>query len=219
MSLVFSDSDEIDDRALAWITIDNNVEIGRIVRPKDYLSMLVAYPGYLKDALLLWLSHEGNQDYGGCYSRRAFNKYGDVVIKPEDGQMDVMEFFSNPANEIKVPTINDICITRLNEYNDYLSERGATLVVAGYPIAYGKYASFDQSDFIAFKSDLQEVLNCQIISDYTDYFYPYNLFYNTTLHLTEKGAEIRTDQLIADLQNWSVENQRATLQTETQHFR
>lgn len=101
-----------------------------------------------------------------------------------------------------VPEINELCIDRLNEYNKYIQEAGASLVVAGYPIAFGEYSEYSKSDFAAFKKELQEALDCDVISDYTDYFFPYDYFYNTTLHLTNYGAEKRTEQLISDLQKW-----------------
>ncbi len=198
----YSDSDQIDDRALAWITIDNHVKMGSLIRRKDFLPMLAAYPDYVKNALFLKLTHGGNKDTGGCYARSSFNAYGDVVVRPEDVQVDVQKYFSDPANAIHVPKINGTCVNRLNEYNEYITERGASMVVAGFPIAFGEYASFDREDFIAFQEELQKALHCPVISDYTDYFYPYELFYNTTMHLTEEGAEIRTDQLISDLKNW-----------------
>lgn len=202
----FSDTDEINDTSLAWITVDNNNELWKIIRTKDYASMMKAYPDYLKNAFFLWLLHKGNIDAGGCYSRSAFNEYGDVVFKPEEEQMDVEEFFANTdSNNIVVPQIGDVCINRLNEYNKYITDRGATLLIAGYPIAYGKYASFEECDFIEFKRELQDRLDCEVISDYTDYFYPYEYFYNTYLHLTKEGADVRTQQLISDIKRWQSE--------------
>ncbi len=80
--------------------------------------------------------------------------------------------------------------------------RGAVLVIAGYPIAYGEYSTFDASDFAEFKTALQSKLNCPIISDYADYFFPYSYFYDTQYHLTAEGADVRAQQLIKDLEAW-----------------
>lgn len=132
----------------------------------------------------------------------AFNVYGDVVFKPEGGQIDVDEYFADAIHDIKVPEINDICVSRLNEYNNYIKSRGATLVIAGFPIQYGEYTTFESDDFINFRNELDNLLDCPVISDYTDYFYPYGYFYNGELHLTNEGAEVRTDQLILDLKEW-----------------
>ena len=61
-------------------------------------------------------------------------------------------------------------MNRLNKLNAYLESKGATMVVAGYPIGDGEFTP-DREDFIAFQKQLQEELDCQVISDYTDYFY------------------------------------------------
>lgn len=202
----FDDNDTIDDPSVAWITLEYNKELWQIIRPKDIPAMLQTYPDYIKNSLILWILHSGNGDEGGCYARSAFNEYGDVVVKPIEGQMDVNSFFGDPKNSIVVPKIGDACINRLNDYNKYITDRGATLLIAGYPIAYGGYAHFDKEDFSEFKKELQDRLDCKIISDYTDYFFPYEYFYNTALHLTEEGTEACTQQLIEDIKMWQSDN-------------
>lgn len=58
----------------------------------------------MKNDFFLWISHRGNIDKGGFYSRSALDEYGDIVFKPEEGQMDVDEFFVNTnKNMIVVP--------------------------------------------------------------------------------------------------------------------
>lgn len=196
----FSDTDEISDPYLVWATLENHKELWDILRPKDYKSMIVAYPHYFRSALDLWTTGTGNIAGGDCYSRNAFNEYGDVIYKPDWGQMEVNTYFAHTSGS--VPQINATCIDRLNEMNRFCEERDAVMVVAGYPIAYGEYSTFTEKDFEEFASKLQDELACDVISDYTDYFYPYEYFYNTQYHLTEEGAEIRTLQLVADLQKW-----------------
>ena len=62
----------------------------------------------------------------------------------------------------------------------------------------------DKEEFIDFKKKLEDELDCDVISDYTDYFIPYKYFYNSKMHLTEEGTEIRTRQLIFDLEKWGL---------------
>lgn len=197
----FSDSDDIPDPELAWLTIDNHAEIAEIIREKDYPSMPIAYLAYVRKAILLWMTHTGNMIPEGCYSRTAFNKYGDVIYKPDDLQVDE-NYFSDPKEAVRIPQINETCTNRLNEFNEYVIGRGATLLVAGYPIAYGKYSSIEKSELMEFQNTLQSLLNCEVISNYTDYLFPYELFYNGILHLNKTGAEVRTQQLINDLRVW-----------------
>lgn len=196
----FSDEDKIGDTALAWITIDCNPQLWKIIRVKDYKAMILAYPNYLRSSYLLWLTRSGNKDISDCYSRSAFNEYGDVVYRPERRQVDVNAYFSSTS--VPFPKINNICVNRLNELNDFITKKGATLVVGGYPIAYGKYSEYTAQDFSQFEIELRNALDCEVISDYTDYFYPYEYFYNSYLHLTNEGAKVRTAQLIKDIKNW-----------------
>lgn len=196
----YSDKDEISDPELAWISYDYNDFLWPIIRKRDYKAVLLAYPTYLRKSYFLWITRQGNLDSGDCYSRNAFNEYGDIVYKPVEEQMEVDAFFKKA--HISVPEINDICVDRINELNVYCKEKGAVLVVAGYPIAYGKYSEFTEKDFKEFQARLEKVLDCEVISNYTDYFYPYDYFYNTNLHLNDRGTEKRTEQLILDLKKW-----------------
>lgn len=198
----FSDDDVITDPELAWIAYDKNDSLWPIIRKKDYKRMLLAYPTYLKKSMFLWVRHAGNHDTGNCYSRNAFNEWGDVVYRP--GEIDVDSLFS--SSPVYPPSMNDTCVNRLNELNQYCIEQGATMLVAGYPIAYGEYSEFSKDEVIAFQTQLAQELDCDVISDYTDYLYPYQYFYNTTLHLNEEGAKARSYQLVSDLKRW-MENQ------------
>lgn len=196
----FSDANNIPDPSLAWITYDNRVDLLPLFRLSDFKTLFLSYSNYLKASFKLWIHGTGNMLNDGCYSRNAFNAYGDVVVKPKDRQMDADLFFKD--NVVGFPQINDTCVNRLNKLNRYCQERGASMVVAGYPIAYGKYANFEADDLYEFKERLDAALDCDVISDYTDYVYPYDYFYDTVLHLTDEGARIRTLQLITDIKAW-----------------
>lgn len=196
----FDDNDKFNNPDLALITLDNNKDLLPLFRAKDIIAMIPSYPTYFRNSFYMWISGKGNDDSGDCYSRNAFNKYGDVIYKPEFDQMDPDEYFKSES--VKVPEINEYCIKRLNDFYDYCKNQQASLVIAGYPIAYGKYSEFTKQDFDKFQNKLESALDCEIISDYSDYFYPYDLFYNTGLHLTNEGAKVRTEQLVSDLQKW-----------------
>ena len=83
----------------------------------------------------------------------------------------------------------------------WLEEQGATLVVAGYPIAMGD-KSPKKEEYIQFQKELEEVLSCDMISDYSDYMYEYDCFLDTQYHLLSEFAADRTRQLICDLREW-----------------
>lgn len=192
----YSDDDTISDSALAWITLEKHSQLWPLIRAKDVLSMLRAYPDYFKDSLVSKLTGEPDNQASDatCYSRSAFNLYGDIVRRPDDR-------YQFTPGSVEVPQVNDTCTQRINALDAYLRERGAVLLIAAYPIASGAYTP-DVSEYDAFEAELRRKISCPVISHYRDYFIPYEFFYNSCFHLSEEGADIRTKQLIQDIQNW-----------------
>lgn len=192
----YSDDDTIPDSALAWITLEKHSQLWPLIRAKDVLSMLRAYPDYFKDSLVSKLTGEPDNQASDatCYSRSAFNLYGDIVRRPDDR-------YQFTPGSVEVPQVNDTCTQRINALDAYLRERGAVLLIAAYPIASGAYTP-DVSEYDAFEAELRRKVSCPVISHYRDYLIPYEFFYNSCFHLSEEGADIRTKQLIQDIQNW-----------------
>ena len=177
-----------------WSSIENHFNLWKILRRDDIGTMAEKFPIYLKRCLDLHASGTGNQDPGGVYARSAFNEYGDLAVLRK-GSSYTFEDTVTP------PGIGDITIDRINELNNYITSRGATLLVAGYPIGNGNITA-DAAEFIDFQKQLADRLDCPVISNYVDYMFDYKYFYNTEYHLTSEGAEIRTNQLIADVKRW-----------------
>lgn len=192
----YADQDKITDPVMAWLAVENHPQLWRLIRLKDIPDMYFAFPTYAKRALTLWASKDGNeQDLGTVYSRFAFNEYGDVSFERKTTRYTFTE------SSVRVPEVNDICTGRLNELNRYVTDCGASLVVAAYPIADGEFTP-PEEEYVLFQTELQEALDCPVISDYRDYFFDYDYFYDTQYHLTSEGADMRTKQLICDLENW-----------------
>lgn len=191
----YSNDDFIKNPMLAWSTIEWDRDLWYIIRPKDYLDMIWTYPRYAVDAGLLFFKGSGNLPIDECYSRRAFNMYGDCNY---ERNVNVYDF---TPSSITVPQIDENCIKRLNEYNQLIQERDATLLVAGYPIASGEFTP-PKEEYDKFQQELEAKLDCEVISDVDDYLIPYSYFYDTALHLTNDGAKLRTQLLIDDLKKW-----------------
>jgi len=196
----YYDDDEISDRTLAWVAIEKNLELWKILRPKDYVPMIEAYPEYSRKAFYRWITQTGNEHDVQLYQRDCFNEYGDFAYRFDSRQIDPDTYFSEVS--VPVPMVNNLCTDRLNELNRFVTDRGASMVIAAYPIAYGEYSTFSESDFEAFRDRLQSSVDCEVISDYTDYFYSYDKFYDMLLHLKAESTDERTAQLIADLKAW-----------------
>lgn len=183
------------DMELIWITIENNFRLWRLLLFSDMKEMVKSLPVYLKKSLKLVSSGTGNQIPASIYARRSFNRWGDIdpfrrgfYIK-EDG----LGF---------VPSIDNSTIERINELNVYLMSKGATLLVAGYPIRNSNITAKKLEEYIDFQETLKKKLDCPLISNYLDYMFDYRYFFDTNWHLTSEGAKLRTMQLISDLRYW-----------------
>lgn len=191
----FSDNDSIKNPELAWITIENHYELWKLLRIKDIPCMVRAFPTYLHKCIDMWGSQTGNAEETNAYRRSAFNEYGDNIYpRPSsEGEVDFSPVRINP--------ISDVAAERINRLNSYLTERGAVLVVAGYPVAECETTP-DRAAYEAFRLDLQEKLDCPVISDYNDYRMDKSCFYDSYLHMTDAGVNVRTNLFINDLRTY-----------------
>ncbi|MCM1213715.1 MAG: hypothetical protein NC331_00445 [Lachnospiraceae bacterium] len=199
----FDDNDDFSEAqaSLTWTTIENHLELWKLLRWKDVPMMIKTFPTYLKKSINLYLNRTGNISTDSAYDRFSFNKYGDNIYSETheryyDFLKDYPEGFTSSP-----PAISDECVARINALNKYITEKGGILLIAGYPIAYGEEYP-DTKAFADFKDQLNAKLECIVISDYEDYFYQYHYFFDTHLHLTNEGAILRTNQLIEDLKNY-----------------
>ena len=192
----YDDTGKIINPAMAWITIENHYDHWGVISPRDIPDMAVSMPKYIERALGLYVERKGNLETEDAYCRSAFNEYGDNVY-PRPERICSIEEFEDP----KEPEYSVECVSRLNDLNGYCEAYGATMLVAGFPIADGKYA-LSTDVYKDFRKELDEELDCTIISDFSDYMYDYDYFYDSPLHLTDYGVKMRTEQLIEDLERW-----------------
>ena len=192
----YDDDGTIPDPALAWITVEMHPEFWKLIPAKAIPQMMKAYPSYLYSSAVRFLtgSPKNVPETGASYSRAGFNAFGDVCVRGEDS-------FVFTEGSVAVPQVGEETAARLNALNHYILSRGATMVVAGYPIGSGEFTPAE-AEFDAFEAQLREALDCPVISRFADYFIPYSCFYDTVFHLNDEGVKLRTGQLIADLQDW-----------------
>lgn len=190
----YADTGGIDDATLAWLALEDHFDLWRLLRWSDFFTMLKGYPAYLRKCLDLWAPGYGNQDAGAVnvYSRSCFNEYGDIEWQDQGLELDFGDYQSYP------PPVGPVAVERLNALNDTLTAQGATMLIAGYPIADTSARATD-AEFDAAEALLREQLDAPVISHYTDYIYPCEDFFNSKYHLNNVGKELRTQQLIADL--------------------
>lgn len=196
----FDEYDRIVDPVLVWTVIENHYDLWKLVSLKEYPRMFMAFPSYMEKAYSLYKDGSGNQYPEGMYSRRAFNEYGDDIFPRGVNYIDY-------SNEVVIPEVGRAFVKRINLLNTYCEDRGATLLLAAYPICKGNEMP-DTAEFVQFKEDLQNSVDCQMISDYTDYMIDYSYFCQGSLHLNDEGVQIRTDLLIHDIQKWREKMER-----------
>ena len=200
----YKDYGNLIDCELAWITLENHFNLYHFVNHRDYVKLARAFLSYIYKATHLFISIQGNQKTVSSYSRQSFNQYGDNVFPRKYDSELTKKLTPNK------PEINDCCINRLNRLNDYCKSKGANLLIGGVPIlCHNK--NEDVIFYKDFEKQLQNQLKCEIISDFTDYLYDETLFFDTNLHLTNEGAEIRTKQLINDLKLYFDNNHKNTI--------
>ena len=191
----YSDNGQPLNPYLLWMTVENHKELWKILSLDEILYNAKGLDNYIIRATISYITKNGPQ-YTGVYSRSSFNIYGDNIASHN-----ISSTYHAGENDITVPTINDTCVTRINEFNEFCKNRGATLLIAAYPIDQCQYTP-PKVKYIQFQEELSKRVSCPIISDFTDYFIPEKYFYNTVYHLNEEGANIRTRLLIQDIQRW-----------------
>lgn len=127
------------------------------------------------------------------YHRASFNKYGDVAVsRPAVFTLDI------PPQEL---IMEESTIERLNKWHTFIREKGAYLLAAGYPVYVGKRV-VEKEKMAGFQAELQRRLSFPVISDFREYYFVPEYFFDSCFHLTKKGAEERTRILIKDIQKW-----------------
>lgn len=191
--LTYDDDDGIGDPELTLVTVENHFHLWKVFRLKDYPRLIQAFPRYAYKCFVRWIKHEDKPSTNE-WGRNAFNKYGD------------MEYMRNsPKEDINLqqfhPGVGKKCIDRLNKYYDYCQSKGATLVIAAPPFMDDeKINSFEEVD--EFWSDLKRLSKSPVISDWKNYVYGVDYFWDSNAHLNDEGAVLRTRQLIKDLKNY-----------------
>lgn len=191
----YGDDGTIPDPGLACLTLEWNVELWGILSVRDIFPVMKSSLDYVIKSVFFWKNGTGNLPTDDCYTRGAFNEYGDVAYERKESEYTFVE------GDVKVPGISSACVRRLNGFNRYVMDCGAVLLIAGYPIGDGEYTP-NKSEYQEFQRELEEQLEAEVISDYTDYFFPYSYFYDSCFHLTDEGVRARTEQLIMDMKKY-----------------
>ncbi len=187
--------DEIANPELALLTFENYFHLLRVFHLKDYPRLIQSFPRYTYKCLYRFLYHKDKVAKNDTvWSKAAFNEYGDIEYARPATKDDIA---ISPLDR----TVGKKSMERIAKFADYCKKRGATLVIAAPPFLKDeKINNLEKND--KFWSDLKIMAKCPVISDNRDYIYDLKYFYDTSNHLTDEGARLRTEQLTKDLKKF-----------------
>ena len=182
---------------IVWTAIENHVSLYKLIRIEDIPTMVSSFPAYFKNCLALYTERVNQSGKVETDIMETFNEYGDIRGERPNGNYKCTE-------NIVPSKIDDASIDRINALNEYINQNGATLLIAGYPILKCERTA-KASEFNEFQRKLRSKVDCPVISDFRDYMYDDDYFWDSTYHLSTEGAQMRTTQLIEDLHKWQSE--------------
>ena len=142
---------------------------------------------------------DGAPTASGVYTSDSFNEYGDVVYPRPDNKM------QGGVNENEMITLDESIVSAdfLEYLNAYITEceaRGASVYFSFCPM---NSLAFESADYLTeareFSDYLSSVIECELISDVSDYIMDSAYFYDTNFHLNDTGATRRTILLANDI--------------------
>lgn len=179
---------------LNWQYLESNYDILKDIDLRDNRVLLEHFDNYL------YIKREYLPDKkirsNSVYTRARFNQYGDMTAAREPKNLGG---FPVPDTDI----ITELGMQRYNALCKELTERGV-MCCFSFPVQPSGGASAQEKDakLADFRAKLEAGLDeryITIISNMSDYFFAGRIFYDDPYHLTLKGADIRTEQLIEDL--------------------
>ncbi len=192
----YGQEDVVSQKDLTLIMLSRHKEMWQELSLEQKWRLISGMPDYMFNSISYYISGRGNEPIEEChadYSYKGFNKYGDNEIRiPEN------DFFDFTNVESRCGIISDKTITDIRKWKQYCDDRGASLVIAGYPIVKTKIMDSEEM-FSEYGEDISKKTDCLIISDFGDYIMDQDYFYDSVFHLTLEGAQHRSEILADDL--------------------
>lgn len=155
-------------------------------------NMLKELPSYSLSKLKFW--HYFYNSFEGSsrnFKRNSFNTFGDHIT----------HWGSNSLNPIPTHSLgkqfNPEIITTLLEFNDFLSEKNAELLISYPPLQRSTY-KLNKND-LDYINNILHKSNLIIISKLENYIMSDSLMFDSPYHVIKNGVDIRTLKLIHDI--------------------
>lgn len=190
---------------LALISCQDNLHLLLDIPMRDRVNVIKTLPLYCRKKIFMFITNSGNKpnEIVNEYDPQFFNAYGDNVYNREKNIYS-RESITKEPNVFNPEAISEELCEYVNEVNCYCNERGAKMFVSYAPVVEDSVI-YDRETIDIFADKLQSKLDVEIISKPQNYIWPFEMFYGTNFHLNNKGAELRTQQLIDDLSGQDIE--------------
>jgi hypothetical protein len=181
-----------------WECADSDFTMLLKIRPHNWGDMIGSFWQYAQKKFQFYLF--GKPEPDGVYDHDSFNEYGDIIYTREEP---VMEDWYDPDVLVNLDSsiVEDEFIDYVNEYIAYCESQGATVYYSWPPMNYLAVEQ-DYAGVLEYATYIRENINCQVISNISDYIMDAGYFYDTNYHVTDQGAIAHTAQLIQDLENF-----------------
>ncbi len=193
-SLYFSAKD-------VWRAVDSDFRMLFYIPKENYESMIGNFFAFSAEKYK-YFSGNTSPSAEGVYNREAFlNKDGTYAgYMTYDRAYNEMLGGYDPVNQpvISANVFGDGFINYLNEYNDYASQRGATVFFGFSPIN-SLSVSEEKGDPDEFYDYLYKKLNFEILGHPLKYMMDFHWFYDNNVHMNSCGAIVYTNTLVEDL--------------------
>lgn len=161
--------------------------------------------GKLEEKDYSYLASDYDDD-GNRVDYPTYNEYGDYTLIRPDSERDEMHRII-PA-EYTTDNITPERIDTLDRALAGFKEKGVTVWFTYAPRNRSSLSrKSTEKEMQKLEALLQEELEIPVISRMKDYFYSGIYFYEIDNHLSDHGAELRTEQIIKDMKDWIEKNE------------
>ncbi len=155
-----------------------------------YIGILQKLEGYLEQPL------KGDES-DLVYCRKCFNKWGDVVAHLEVvAPAEIKDLPEGDAPLQREFLRDDSPIVLLNDFYENQASKGV-IVVLMFPGIPEEMYSMGESSYLFLYERLSIGLSIPILGTPKDFVFPSAYFYDTAYHMNRDGREIRTQKIIA----------------------
>jgi len=185
-----------------WIAMDGNFSMLSQLKKENAGAMAGNFFGFLSQKYG-YLSGGSKPALSGVYAQMSFNdkngtEVGYMTYTREYNSM-VGDYDANNPVDFSEEISNEF-LEYLNEYNCFVTSKGATLYYGFTPVnRAGLKEGTDQEALDAYYVRLRDALDFRILGDPNRYVMDYEWFYDSNFHLNSAGMYVYTDRLVEDI--------------------